>query len=51
LQLLGDISNCDVLDLACGEGYYTRIIRKMVAPQNKVFGVDISEDMIELAKS
>jgi len=51
LQLLGDISNCDVLDLACGEGYYTRIIRELVSSKNQVFGVDISEDMIELAKS
>jgi len=36
-----------VLDLACGEGYNTRILAKKGA---KVTGVDFSEKMIELAK-
>lgn len=47
-KLLGDISQKSVLDLACGEGYYTRRIKKMAAAT--VVGVDISEKMIELAK-
>ncbi len=47
-KLLGDISQKSILDLACGEGYYTRRIKKMAAA--KVVGVDISERMIELAK-
>jgi ubiquinone/menaquinone biosynthesis C-methylase UbiE len=47
-KLLGDISQKSVLDLACGEGYYTRRIKKMTAAT--VVGVDISEKMIELAK-
>jgi SAM-dependent methyltransferase len=47
-KLLGDISQKSVLDLACGEGYYTRRIKQMGA--NRVVGVDISAKMIRLAK-
>ena len=47
-KLLGDISQRSVLDLACGEGYYTRRIKQKGA--DKVVGVDISEEMIRLAK-
>jgi 2-polyprenyl-3-methyl-5-hydroxy-6-metoxy-1,4-benzoquinol methylase len=47
-KLLGDISQKSVLDLACGEGYYTRRIKRKGA--DKVAGVDISEEMILLAK-
>jgi len=47
-KLLGDISQKSVLDLACGEGYYTRRIKRKGA--DKVAGVDISEEMIRLAE-
>ena len=47
-KLLGDISQRSVLDLACGEGFYTRQIKQMGA--DTVVGVDISERMIKLAK-
>lgn len=47
-SLLGDISNQSVLDLACGEGFYTRQLKLRGA--SKVVGVDISEKMIELAE-
>jgi ubiquinone/menaquinone biosynthesis C-methylase UbiE len=48
IKLLGDLSNEDVIDLACGEGFYTRILREKT--KGKVYGVDISTGMIELAK-
>jgi 2-polyprenyl-3-methyl-5-hydroxy-6-metoxy-1,4-benzoquinol methylase len=47
-KLLGDISQKSVLDLACGEGFYTRRIKRKGA--GTVVGVDISEEMIRLAK-
>jgi predicted methyltransferase len=28
LNLVGQLSNEDILDLACGEGFYTRIMRE-----------------------
>ena len=47
-KLLGNIAGKSVLDLACGEGFYTRRIKKNGA--GRVMGVDISARMIELAK-
>ena len=46
--LLGDVSNRSVLDLACGDGFYTRQLKLRGAA--KVVGVDVSEKMIELAE-
>jgi SAM-dependent methyltransferase len=37
-----------VIDIACGEGFYTRMIRRRGAA--KVSGVDLSEKMIGLAR-
>jgi toxoflavin synthase len=47
-KLLGNISQKSVLDLACGEGFYSRRIKRKDA--KRVVGVDISEEMIKLAK-
>lgn len=47
LTLLGDVRGMSVLDLACGEGFYTRFIRQAGAA--RAVGVDISEGMIDLA--
>jgi 2-polyprenyl-3-methyl-5-hydroxy-6-metoxy-1,4-benzoquinol methylase len=47
-KMLGDVSQKSVLDLACGEGFYSRRIKRKGA--DKVVGVDISEKMIRLAK-
>lgn len=47
-QLAGDMTNLDVLDLACGEGFYTRQIKYRGAAH--VTGVDISDGMIRLAQ-
>jgi ubiquinone/menaquinone biosynthesis C-methylase UbiE len=45
--LLGDPSGKSILDLACGEGHYTRRVKRAGASQ--VVGVDVSARMIELA--
>lgn len=46
-KLIGDVRGRLVLDLACGEGYNTRILARRGA---KVTGVDFSKKLIELAK-
>jgi ubiquinone/menaquinone biosynthesis C-methylase UbiE len=48
ISLVGKLSNEDVVDLACGEGFYTRMMRRMTS--GKVYGFDFSENMINLAK-
>jgi len=48
-KLLGDISDKDVLDLGCGEGHFTRIISENTT--GKVYGMDLSKEMIQLAES
>lgn len=47
IHFLGDVNNKSVLDLACGEGFWTRLVKKMGA--NTVTGIDISKEMIRLA--
>ena len=44
------VAEKDVIDLACGSGYYTRIIRERVNSDHDVWGADISENMIKIAK-
>jgi len=46
-RLIGNVRGRLVLDLACGEGYNTRILARKGA---RVTGVDFSEEMIELAR-
>lgn len=46
--LLKSITNKSVLDIGCGEGRRTRLIKKQGA--SEVFGVDASRAMIKLAK-
>jgi SAM-dependent methyltransferase len=48
LELLGDLRGASVLDLACGEGFYTRLIRQNGAA--RVVGADVSAGMIALAR-
>jgi 2-polyprenyl-3-methyl-5-hydroxy-6-metoxy-1,4-benzoquinol methylase len=48
MALLGDVRGRSVLDLACGEGFYTRRIKRAGAA--RVEGVDLSAAMIELAR-
>ena len=47
LRMVGDVRGQRVLDLACGLGFYTRLIKQQGARQ--VIGVDISSEMIRLA--
>ena len=47
-DLLGDVRGKTVLDVACGEGFYTRLIKQAGAAE--VTGVDISAAMIQLAE-
>ncbi|MFQ5821551.1 MAG: class I SAM-dependent methyltransferase, partial [Candidatus Heimdallarchaeota archaeon] len=46
-KLIGEVRGQRVLDVACGEGYNTRILARKGA---KVTGVDFSEKLIDLAK-
>ena len=47
-ELVGDITSKSVLDLACGDGFYSRKLKQLGA--GKVRGVDISPEMIGLAQ-
>ena len=47
-NLIGDLSGKDVLDLACGDGFYTREFKLRGAAS--VVGVDLSAGMIALAE-
>ncbi|MDG3002330.1 class I SAM-dependent methyltransferase [Paludisphaera mucosa] len=49
MELVGDPTGAAVVDLACGEGHYTRRLRLLGA--SKVLGVDLSEGMIALARA
>ena len=49
LQVLGDLREKTVLDLACGEGYYTRLLKRKGA--KAVVGVDLSQQMIDTART
>jgi len=48
LALMGDVRGKSVLDLACGDGIYARMIADRGAA--RVHGVDLSGGMIELAR-
>ncbi|MDR3637630.1 MAG: methyltransferase domain-containing protein [Isosphaeraceae bacterium] len=49
LGMLGDLSGQAVVDLACGEGHYTRMLPSLGAA--RVVGVDLSGGMIALARA
>lgn len=48
LKIAGDVTDKNILDLACGEGIYTRKLKKLGAAN--ILGVDLSAEMIKLAK-
>lgn len=48
LKLIGDPTGKHLLDLACGEGIYTRKLKSLGA--ERILGVDISAEMIRLAR-
>jgi ubiquinone/menaquinone biosynthesis C-methylase UbiE len=47
-EILGDIKDKSVLDLACGQGYLSRLLARKGA---NVLGVDISQKMLEIAEA
>ena len=47
-NLLGELAGKSILDLGCGEGFYTRKFSHLGA--TRVVGVDLSPKMIELAR-
>jgi toxoflavin synthase len=47
LQLLGDVRGQSILEFACGTGHYTRTLLRRGA---RVLGVDVSEDMVRIAR-
>jgi ubiquinone/menaquinone biosynthesis C-methylase UbiE len=48
MALIGDPRGQAVLDVACGEGFYTRRLRQLGA--GPVVGIDLSEGMVALAR-
>ena len=48
LALIGDLKGASVIDLACGEGYYSRLFKHHGA--ESVLGVDLSDDMVAMAR-
>jgi ubiquinone/menaquinone biosynthesis C-methylase UbiE len=48
MELAGNLARCSVLDLACGDGFYSRLVKSRGAA--RVMGVDLSQGMIELAR-
>ncbi|QUR67706.1 class I SAM-dependent methyltransferase [Mycobacterium spongiae] len=48
LNLIGDVTGKAVLDVGCGEGHFSRMLRSAGAA--RVVGFDVSERMIEVAR-
>ena len=48
LRLIGDVKGKKVLDLACGQGQFSRILR---AEGANVTGVDLGKELIDIAES
>src|SRR6266446_8814670 len=48
-RMVGEIAGKRVLDLACGFGFYTKLLKQRGAAQ--VVGVDISPEMVRLARA
>ena len=49
IELMGIPKDAAVLDIGCGNGWATRLIAAL-APQGRVVGIDISDEMIEVAR-
>jgi toxoflavin synthase len=48
LETIGSVAGLSVLDVACGEGFYTRLLRLRGA--GPITGVDLSDGMVALAR-
>jgi toxoflavin synthase len=49
MKLIGDVRGKSIVDLACGEGFFTRMLK--LAGAGRTVGLDISREMIALAKA
>lgn len=49
LKMLADVRGCEVLDVACGTGFYARVVRR--AGASRVLGIDLSPEMIRVAET
>ena len=49
LEVLGDVTGARALDMACGDGYYTRLLKRSGA--SEVTGVDVSAEMLRRAEA
>ena len=47
LRMVGSVDGQQILDLACGAGFYARLLKQQGAGQ--VMGVDLSPEMIRIA--
>jgi ubiquinone/menaquinone biosynthesis C-methylase UbiE len=47
MKVIGDVSDLDVVDIGCGNGY---LCRKLDAKNARVTGVEVSEEMLNIAK-
>ena len=47
-KIIGKVQNKSVLDLACGEGFFTRILAEM--NPSELIGLDFSKELIKKAK-
>jgi SAM-dependent methyltransferase len=47
-RILGDVSGQSVLDVGCGDGLYSRLVRRLGAAS--VVGTDVSDEMIKHAR-
>jgi ubiquinone/menaquinone biosynthesis C-methylase UbiE len=47
-EILGNVESLSILDLACGQGYLSRLLVQRGA---EVTGIDISEKMLEIARA
>lgn len=50
INLLGEIGNKAILDLACGEGHFARRLAELARGNVEITGVDASENMIRIAR-
>lgn len=49
-ELLGEIGAGKVLDVACGQGGFTGILKESLHDYTQIIGVDLSPEMLELAR-
>jgi ubiquinone/menaquinone biosynthesis C-methylase UbiE len=50
LDLLGPVAGKAVLDVACGEGHFSRKLAELAKGNIQITGIDASETLIEIAK-